>query len=98
LLGDIDFAKIKRIIIKNTSNPDTEPTQDLDVGVAVANGFVEPWPNGAGVVPAGGVMVIDKPEATGWVVDATHKLLKLHAQVGAALPFTMQIVGVVVGI
>ena len=90
LEGDADFAKIKRIMVANLADPDTDPTHIIEVEKGAANGFDAPWGTGTLEVAPGGCLVMDNP--LGWTVDATHKTLNVEAQAGTP-EFELIIIG-----
>lgn len=96
--GTVTFAKIKAIIILNSSDEQGTPTDaSLAVGGAAANQFINWVANSSDIVniPAGGFLALCCDDANGFVVTAgTGDLLKiLNSDAVDAARFDIFIIG-----
>lgn len=94
--NSISFSKVKVIYIENQS---TTSGVNLVVGAAAADqwgaatAFISTT-TATVLVPAAGVLYAARTDATGWVVDATHKDLKIaNASGSAAVPYKIVFIG-----
>jgi len=76
----LTLSKIKAIIIA----ADAANTNDVQVGGAGANAITAPFGSGTDYVAIqpGGILVLVNPTSGGYLVDGTHKLLKVANSAG----------------
>lgn len=91
-LGEsVTFTKVKVLFIRNKG------TTDLTIGGATTNGFIS-WVGGATqtvLVPAGGVLLLSAPGASGFTCTAgTADQLKIANSAGASCDYDIIIIGV----
>ena len=73
----LDFGKVNAIVIQNNADAAGE---SIYLTPAAANGLVAPLGDVSDkiqIAAGGGLLVLINPNAAGWTVDATHKILEL---------------------